>query len=480
MRAKYLIVAIVSLMSAELAMTQTDTTGQIITDLPGKILQKQSSDVFVIRNIVITGNKRTKESIMLRELPFKSGEAYPLSEMVKKFEDARKQLMNLVLFHEVIVALKGFEGNNIDILIDVRERWYLFPVPYFKFVDRNINQWLVEQNAKLNRVNYGIKVIYNNVTGRNDKLNLYLINGYTKQISFNYERPYIDRHMKWGVSTGMAVGKNREVNYSTVENKQMFFKDTNQFVRSFFRVYGEATYRRAIKTRHRFGLSYTIENVTDTITALNPSYFKEGRNRMSFPEIYYLMNYTDVDYNPYPLKGYMAEVYVAKRGLNGTVNMWQLAAKATGNWEIFKKTYFSARIAGTIKFPFDQPYYNQRLLGYNDFTMQGFEYYVVDGVAGGYVKGILTREILNFDFLIKKKNDVRPYRIPFRAYAKTFVNAGQMYNPNPGKNTLNNRMLYSAGVGIDIITHYDFTFKFEWTFNLLGENGLYLHRKYYY
>jgi hypothetical protein len=61
------------------------------------------------------------------------------------------------------------------------------PVPYIKVVDRNINQWIVEQNAKLDRINYGLKLLYNNVSGRNDKLNLYLINGYTKQISLSYD-----------------------------------------------------------------------------------------------------------------------------------------------------------------------------------------------------------------------------------------------------------------------------------------------------
>ena len=170
---------------------------------------------FTVRQSHISGNKKTKESIMLREIPFKSGEAYPLSELVKKFEIARKQLMNTSLFHEVVVALKSFEGNYIDVLIEVKERWYLFPVPYFKFVDRNINQWLVEQNARLNRVNYGIKFLYNNATGRNDKLNVYLVNGYTKQITLSYDRPYIDKKLKWGLNMGLGIGKNREINYNT-------------------------------------------------------------------------------------------------------------------------------------------------------------------------------------------------------------------------------------------------------------------------
>ena len=478
---KYLIVAFTTtIMSAGFVQAQPGLAEFTLTDTSANNLLRQGADIFTVRNIFISGNKKTRESVILRELPFKSGEAYPLSEIVKKFEDARKQLMNTVLFHEVVVALKSFEGNNIDILVEVHERWYLFPVPYFKFVDRNINQWLVDQHARLNRVNYGLKVLYNNATGRNDKLNIYLINGYTKQISFSYDRPYIDRSLKWGLNVGMALGKNREINYNTINNKQVFFKDTNDFVRSFFKAFGEITYRRAIKTRHRFGIAYTVESVTDTIVALNPSYFKNGRKKISFPEFYYLMNYNDVDYIPYPLKGYMTEVYFSKRGLNNSINMWQVAIKGSGSWEIANKTYFNARAAGTIKVPFHQPFFNRRLLGYSDFFMQGFEYYVVDGVAGGYAKAILSREILNIYFLAKRKNDDKPFHVPFRAYAKTFVNAGYVYNPAPGLNTLNNRMLYSAGVGIDFITIYDFTFKLEWSFNLLGQNGIYLHRKSYY
>ena len=480
--AKFSIVIFITLISVRFANAQPGISDLSVTDTSVNYFLKHTNkeNVFAVREIAISGNKKTKESVILRELPFRSGDTYALSELVKKFEVARKQLMNTSLFHEVVVALKSFEGNNVDILVAVKERWYLFPVPYIKVVDRNLNQWLVEQHAKLNRVNYGLKVLYNNATGHNDKLNLYLINGYTKQVSFSYDRPYIDKTMKWGLNLGMAVGNNREVNYNTINNKQVFFKDTNNFVRSFFKAYTEVTYRPAIKTRHRFGIAYTEERITDTIVALNPSYFKNGRDKISFPEFYYLINYMDVDYNPYPLKGYIAEAYFAKKGLNNIIDMWVLTAKASGSWEIANKTYFGAKVAGAIKFPFRQPYFNQRLLGYSDFFMQGYEYYVVDGAAGGYVKALISREVLNFGFHVKRKKDELPYRVPFRIYAKAYANAGYMYHPTPGLNTLNNRMLYSGGVGIDIITHYDFTIKLEWSFNLLGQNDIYLHRKSYF
>ncbi len=36
-------------------------------------------------------------------------------------------------------------------------------------------------------------------------------------------------------------------------------------------------------------------------------------------------------------------------------------------------------------------------------------------------------------------------------------------------------MLYTAGFGIDLVTFYDLSFKLDYSFNQLGQNGLFLH-----
>ncbi len=84
-----------------------------------------------------------------------------------------------------------------------------------------------------------------------------------------------------------------------------------------------------------------------------------------------------------------------------------------------------------------------------------------------------------FDFNIKipggKKRETQ--RIPVKVYGKIYGNAGYVDNPQPGDNPLPNKMLYSGGIGIDILTLYDVTFKLEWSFDQLGQNGIFLHRK---
>ena len=109
--------------------------------------------------------------------------------------------------------------------------------------------------------------------------------------------------------------------------------------------------------------------------------------------------------------------------------------------------------------------------------MQGYEYYVVDGVAGAYLKTTITQELFNFNFKLPANKLAANKKIPFRIFAKIFGNTGYVHNPQPGNNLLANRLLSSAGVGIDILTFYDFIFKLEWTFNQLGQNGLFLHRR---
>lgn len=481
---KYCLWLIVAIACCQNLSAQKSNAGDILSannpdTTPPLFIGSKTRDnsLFAVGSIEITGNRKTRAYIILREIPFKTGEEYPLQVLVKKFEDARRQLMNTSLFHEVVVALKKFDGYRVDIIVDVKERWYIFPVPYLKPVDRNLNQWIVEQKARLDRVNFGAKVLDNNATGRNDKLRLYLIGGYTKQISINYGRPYIDKNLKWGVNFGFAVGKNREVNYNTIKDKQVFLKDNDNYIRSFLNASVEATYRRATKTSHGFGIRYNIEKVQDTIVTLNPSYFKSGLKRIQFPQLYYNMTYYDLDYNPYPTKGYAAQVFVSKSGMNNIINVWQVSAKGSGSWHTSPKTFFNVTVYGSIKAPFKQPYFTLRFLGYSDVFLQGYEYYVIDGVAGGYLKTTLTREVIHFKIKVPARKNKEAQHIPFRIFGKIYGNTGYVYNPQPGENFLSNKMLYSGGLGIDILTFYDFTLKFEWTFNQLGQNGLFLHRK---
>lgn len=434
---------------------------------------------FTIKDILISGNRKTKAFVLLRELPFKQDEQYPLNMLVDKFTQAKRRLMNTGLFRSVVVSLKSLQGNDAYVSIDVKERWYSYPIPVVKTVDRNFNDWVVTQKMDLKRVNYGLKLTHKNLTGRNDRLYVNLVNGFTKQMAVRYDGLYLDNKLKWTSNFSVAWGKNHEVIYNTIDNKQVAYKNNNQFVNSFFRAQLEVSYRRAITTRHTFGIGYAFEDVTDTLFKLNPNYSFQ-RKAVRYPEIYYKLSHYNVDLIPYPKKGYIAEGTLLKRGICSDVNLWQLSALGSGYWPLNSKYTFNLRVAGMIKLPFRQPYTTKQFFGYNNMFLQGYEYNVIDGVAGGYTKAVLMRQVFNTIIHIASKKVERLNNIPVAMYAKVYGNTGYVYNPEPGYNYLSNRLLYSGGVGLDILLFNDFVIKLEYSANQFRENGLYLHKRDYF
>ena len=137
---------------------------------------------------------------------------------------------------------------------------------------------------------------------------LWLITGYTRQISLKYERPYFDAKLHNGYNISFNYTKQRELNYATSFSKQQFFKpDSSFFVRHGIKAEADYVYRPALRTRHIFILGFTSENVSDTIFKLNPNYLPDGKTKVAFPLIGYTLQYSHADYNGIPTKGFVGQ-----------------------------------------------------------------------------------------------------------------------------------------------------------------------------
>jgi len=448
----------------------------MINTLLNAIAQTASdSSLVVVADITINGNKKTKPFIIEREIPFKQGDYILRNELEKKLVLARQQVMNTSLFTRVDIYVQSQQGSLVFVNVDVKERWYLFPLPYFKLVDRNFNQWWVEQKASLDRVNYGIKFDQKNVSGRNDKLSVYLIGGYSRQVALKYEQPFATRSLKSGYSGAFNFSRQRELNYGTELNKQAFYKQ-DDFVMQNIRGEVAYLYRPAIKTRHIFKVGYVKNNVSDTILCLNPHYYPTNAGTsISYAEFSYTMQYFNTDYNAYPSKGFIGDVTILKRGLNKEINLTQLQYHTNYTVPVFSKTFLNLQSAGILKLPFDQPYYNQQLFGYGDAYLRGLEYYVIDGVAGIMGRATVRREI--FSMMLKSPSDSKKeIAIPFRFFIKAGGDMGYVYSRTPGNSLLGNKLLYTECLGLDmLIPSYDVVFRFEYSFNQLGESGFFFH-----
>src|ERR1700741_2436701 len=88
-------------------------------------------------------------------------------------------------------------------------------------------------------------------------------------------------------------------------------------------------YRPALKTRHSFKIGYVIDKIADTILKLNPRYWNNASNTLKYPEFSYTLFYTDVDYVPYPSRGLLGNFTLEKKGIDKSMNVWQLGFHAT-------------------------------------------------------------------------------------------------------------------------------------------------------
>ncbi|MFM9909386.1 MAG: hypothetical protein ACKVOW_08560, partial [Chitinophagaceae bacterium] len=421
-------------------------------------------------------------------IAFKKGTFLSAKELMGVIEKARLDIINTQLFLEVLPQLIIKENGLVDVEFVLKERWYFFPLPYFKMIDRNPNQWIVEQNASLERVNYGLKFNWENISGRRDKLGFRYVNGYSKQYSVSYEQPFADKKLQTGFLIGVFYTGTRQTSYATDSNKQVFFpvsnNQINDLVRKTFRIESGVTFRKGSQHRHTLRLHYVTERLNDTITRLISAnagkgylpYFTDNKASVRFGEFVYTYQYYDLDNISYPLKGFAFNGSFFQRGLGAKgMNLWQLSGKAGRYIPLGKTTYASLYGLGTVKLPFKQPAYNMPIMGYGDFFMQGLEYYVVDGVMGGMLRTTVAQELFKINvptFIIKNE---KYKKIPFRVLAKVYGNIGGVYNPYFVTGVLNNTLLYTYGAGLDILSYYDFTARIDYSFNHLGEKGLFLH-----
>ncbi len=431
-----------------------------------------------VRNILIYGNKITKNYIILREMQVKKGDSVVTVNIDAELKKARDFIYNTTLFIDVTVAPHIIDTGNFDIIVYVKERWYIFPIPYLELADRSFNEWVEKYNASFKRLSYGVMFSHFNISGRKDKLSLILVNGFKRNISFEYSAPYTNPALSDGVRFGAGYSQTREIPFATDYNNHLVYYKTDHFVKNEWYIMGGYSSRKGLKKKENFIITFRQVNVDDSIIShYNPAYFNGSSSMQNIIDLEYKLEFSNVDNVLYPLKGYSSSLSLKKRGLqlSGGLNQFSVRPAYNHYFTFPRQWYSSIRLAGEIKFPFKQPYYNQKALGYLENYLRGDEYFVIDGAAYVLLKLDLKKKILHFSLPTGIKSKTYD-KIPFTFYAKTFADAGYVYALPQFDSRLNNKFLYSGGFGIDIVTLYDFKMSIELSVNQFNQKGLFLHR----
>jgi len=80
----------------------------------------QDSSV-IISNIIVSGNKQTKTSIILREIFFKEGDTIPANQLEHRIAESKSFIFNTTLFLTVDIETSRLQGNRIAVIVWLRK-----------------------------------------------------------------------------------------------------------------------------------------------------------------------------------------------------------------------------------------------------------------------------------------------------------------------------------------------------------------------
>lgn len=442
-------------------------------------------DYVFIDSIQIKGNKKTKDRIILREMKIEVGDSIHINELNRTLELNEKLILNAGLFTWGKINIKTWDPltNRITLLIELAEAWYIYPFPIFELADRNFNVWWGEQNRSFKRVNYGLRINHHNTTGHNDPAKLVVQAGYTQKYELRYTLPPLNDRQTYGITAELFYAKNREIGYTTTENKLLFERRENEFPEQRFRAGVSFVFRPKFRSFHFFKIGFQQNTISDfVITDLNPNYFMDGNTRQRFIHFRYEYVYENRDIIPYPLSGNFLSVALEKEGIGifGERNGFYLTGKFA-QYLSFKKKW-SVELIGKGMVSLvrtEQPYNKYKALGYFGDYLRGYELYVIDGLDYGYFKTSLRYELINERLKVGDLLPVKLLRwVPLRIYFTMNSDAGYVNDPQfHQENPLTNQWLWGGGFGLDINIFYGSTFQVEYSINHLKEKGLFLHYK---
>lgn len=444
------------------------------------------TDRIAVNEVILLGNDKTKDKVIFRELSMLPGDSITVTEIDDLFLRNRLQILGTGLFNNVVLNLKNYNPAKAqtDIEIRVEENWYLFPVPIFELADRNFSVWWQEQGRRLDRANYGFRIGHYNFTGNRDPLKLKIHFGYTRKYELEYAYPYLAWDNKLGIAGSIFYSENREIAYKTEGNKTLFQKlpDERKML-SRFRVGPQLKFRPTLNSYHSLRIEYHHNKIDDHVaTELNPDYFLGERTDLRFFYAEYDYNYDKRLYSNYPQGGYLIFGNLKKEGLGimGDYDNLSIGLGFEVHHSLTPSVILSTRNKGKTNINRAVvAFANNTGLGWSSDIVSGYELYVIDGTDYA-----ISMNDAKWRFFDNNLNTVKWMPKQFRKMNLTlFLRANFDFayvneRTYVATNDLSNKWIYGGGPALDIILFNNFLFSFEYSFNDIGEQGLFFHNSF--
>ena len=258
---------------------------QDFVKLPDSSSTYNREEVFVI---IIQGNEKTKEEIILREMKLKAGDRFDPD----KVEEDRLRIQNLGIFNRVEMDMLPTPKGMI-LVVTVSEMWYLFPYP---IVFRNERDW--------NRISFGAGLLHTNFRGRKEIIDFSFWLGFNPAVRLSYSNPWLFGKLKFYTSFSVFAKKVRNQSFTVLDS----VVNENQigFDWRIGRRFGHFTY---------FDINLGFRQLTSSDNSIT----KTASGKDKLPTVGISFTYDSRDLWEYAHKGNYINLWFKKTGWSGNV-----------------------------------------------------------------------------------------------------------------------------------------------------------------
>lgn len=391
----------------------------------------------LIDTVVVLGNEKTKESIILREMTLKPG----MEATVEAVEYDRGRIYSTGLFTSVDISVIPFEQKNL-MLVDVKERWYIIPLPLFGFRDGDPK-----------KAYYGGGLLHNNFRGLNQKLFGSIVFGYNPSLAFQYSDPWIDREHNLYFGGGLSFSRVRNRSAITVAGMPNFDElhyDINATLGKRFTLYNTAG----------INLGYRIVKVTESRPGRTIS--ADGTDRFLYGSISFTHDTRNL--RDYTTQGTLVSLYITKTGFGESeVSFTRFGADFRRFTPLPLDFTLATRLFGSVVSGSTIPTYSRSYFGYGE-RIRGHFKTVFEGenIAGSSVElrwPLLKPRTIIFD-AIKLPREFSIWR--FGISLELFADAGTTWFR---KTKVFDAFASGYGGGVVFLLPYDFVLRTEYAWS---------------
>ncbi len=414
---------------------QSGQESQDLTQFDGKVVSK----------IIIIGNEKTKDKMILREMKTQVGNRLD-AKLVKA---DRKRIQNLLLFTRVEIYPAKDQDEQVGLIVIVAERWHFFPYP---LLFRNERSW------ELEKWSYGAGLLHDNVRGLNNKLLAELWFGYNPGGTMSYTNPWFggDQHFYYKVALYSMTFKSQ-----TTLTPERF----DEFHRGMSLTFGK---RWGYHTYTTMALSYNYLRYPREYHYLIPA----DNGSQHLPSIGLGFQYDTRDLYQFPKDGWLLSLGTTNYVNPGEVNYMLLSADMRRYIPLYKELSLALRLNTDLTYG-DVPVFSHYYLGYTE-RIRGRFFDVMEGDSRAIFMTEFRFPILPVQYIDMQSGTPLfghySSDLPFGLSGSLFYDVGSVWFKDV--ENLPSKSFSGFGFGLNFHVPYIDVFRVEYAFNTDWEGQL--------